>query len=42
MTYFAPAHRLYARQGFAECLPLADYQLDPNSVFMELRLPGKR
>lgn len=36
--YFAPARRLYARNGFTECPPFADYILDPNSVFMELRL----
>ena len=36
--YFAPARRLYARHGFTECPPFADYVLDPNSVFMELRL----
>ena len=36
--YFAPARRLYARHGFTECAPFADYVLDPNSVFMELRL----
>lgn len=36
--YFAPARRLYARYGFTECPPFADYVLDPNSVFMELRL----
>jgi putative acetyltransferase len=36
--YFAPARRLYARHGFTECPPFADYSLDPNSVFMELRL----
>ena len=36
--YFAPARRLYARNGFTECPPFADYVLDPNSVFMELRL----
>lgn len=36
--YFAPARRLYARHGFIECPPFADYVLDPNSVFMELRL----
>jgi len=34
--YFAPARRLYARHGFTECPPFADYTLDPNSVFMEL------
>ncbi|MBT2593757.1 GNAT family N-acetyltransferase [Arthrobacter sp. ISL-72] len=36
--YFAPARRLYVRNGFTECPPFADYVLDPNSVFMELRL----
>ncbi|MDQ0767581.1 putative acetyltransferase [Pseudarthrobacter defluvii] len=36
--YFAPARRLYARHGFTECPPFANYVLDPNSVFMELRL----
>jgi putative acetyltransferase len=36
--YFAPARRLYGRHGFTECPPFADYVLDPNSVFMELRL----
>ena len=36
--YFAPARRLYVRHGFTECPPFADYVLDPNSVFMELRL----
>lgn len=36
--YFASARRLYARNGFTECHPFADYVLDPNSVFMELRL----
>ena len=35
--YFAPARRLYIRNGFTECPPFADYTLDPNSVFMELR-----
>lgn len=32
--FFAPARALYARHGFAECGPFADYRLDPNSVFM--------
>lgn len=36
--YFAPARRLYVRNGFTECPPFADYVLDPNSVFLELRL----
>ncbi|MFJ5956758.1 GNAT family N-acetyltransferase [Paenarthrobacter sp. NPDC092416] len=39
--YFAPARRLYARHGFTECPPFADYTLDPNSVFMELDLSPK-
>lgn len=36
--YFAPARRLYARHGFTDCPPFADYRPDPNSVFMELVL----
>jgi putative acetyltransferase len=32
--YFQPARALYARHGFVECGPFADYVLDPNSVFM--------
>ena len=36
--YFAPARRLYVRNRFTDCPPFADYTLDPNSVFMELRL----
>lgn len=39
--YFAPARRLYLRNGFTECPPFADYTLDPNSVFMELSLQGR-
>ncbi|MCD4853559.1 GNAT family N-acetyltransferase [Arthrobacter sp. AK01] len=39
--YFAPARRLYARHGFTECPPFADYTLDPNSVFMELPVSPK-
>lgn len=35
--YFAPARRLYVRNGFIECPPFADYTLDQNSVFMERR-----
>ncbi len=31
--FFAPARRLYARHGFSECGPFADYVLDPHSVF---------
>ncbi|MET1087602.1 MAG: GNAT family N-acetyltransferase [Arthrobacter sp.] len=36
--YFAPARRLYVRNGFTECPPFAGYTLDPNSVYMELDL----
>jgi putative acetyltransferase len=36
--YFRPARALYARHGFVECLPFADYAPDPNSVFMSLDL----
>ena len=39
--YFAPARRLYLRNGFTECPPFAGYTLDPNSVFMELRLQAR-
>lgn len=35
---FVPARRLYARHGFVECEPFADYVLDPWSVFMTLDL----
>lgn len=34
MAVFAPARALYARFGFAECGPFADYVEDPYSVFM--------
>jgi putative acetyltransferase len=36
--HFLPARALYARHGFVECGPFADYVLDPNSVFMTLDL----
>ena len=36
--YFRPARALYARHGFVECGPFADYVLDPNSAFMTLDL----
>jgi putative acetyltransferase len=38
MEAFAPAHRLYARFGFTECAPFADYIEDPNSLFMTKEL----
>lgn len=36
MAAFYPAHRLYESFGFTRCGPFADYQPDPNSVFMTL------
>ena len=33
-----PAHRLYARHGFAPCGPFGDYREGPHSVFMERAL----
>ncbi|HEY3736859.1 MAG TPA: GNAT family N-acetyltransferase [Jatrophihabitans sp.] len=36
--FFAPAHRLYERNGFELCGPFADYVLDPNSRFFALTL----
>ncbi len=35
---FVPARHLYARHGFTECEPFADYAPDPWSVFMTLEL----
>jgi len=35
---FEPARRLYATNGFEVCGPFADYQPDPNSVFMTREL----
>ena len=35
MDFFKPARNLYAKYGFIYCAPFADYNLDPNSVFME-------
>ena len=37
-TPFAPAHRLYAANGFAECAPFADYVSDPFSICMTRQL----
>ena len=37
---FEPAWNLYRSAGFESCGPFADYRLDPNSVFMTLRLFG--
>lgn len=38
MEAFAPAQRLYESFGFIRCDPFADYQPDPDSVFMTLEL----
>ncbi len=38
MNAFAPAHHLYAKFGFSECGPFADYVEDPNSLFMTKEL----
>lgn len=35
---FAPARGLYSKAGFEECAPFADYELDPNSIFMTREL----
>ncbi|WP_248959241.1 GNAT family N-acetyltransferase [Sphaerisporangium perillae] len=32
--FFLPARKLYEKLGFDYCEPFADYQPDPNSVFM--------
>jgi putative acetyltransferase len=32
--FFLPARRLYAKFGFTECEPFADYRPDPLSTFM--------
>lgn len=37
---FAPARALYARAGFGQCGPFADYIEDPYSTFMTLALRG--
>ena len=37
-AFFAPAVSLYARHGFRECAPFAEYQIDPNSIYMDLSL----
>ena len=38
--FFRPARTLYAKYGFRECGPFAEYVPDPNSVFMTLELGG--
>jgi putative acetyltransferase len=36
--FFLPARKLYEKFGFHYCEPFADYQSDPNSVFMTRHL----
>ena len=36
--YFEPAVALYKAHGFEECRPFGDYRVDPNSVFLTLKL----
>ncbi|MBJ7538778.1 GNAT family N-acetyltransferase [Marinomonas transparens] len=36
--FFAPARKLYEKNGFSYCGPFADYELDPYSVFMTKQL----
>lgn len=38
MQAFSPAQELYKSVGFVLCEPFADYELDPNSIFMTLEL----
>jgi putative acetyltransferase len=38
MAAFGPAQALYESFGFSYCGPFGEYQEDPNSVFMTLRL----
>lgn len=38
MAAFLPARRLYERFGFEYCGPFGEYEVDPHSVFMSIRL----
>nr|WP_263324502.1 GNAT family N-acetyltransferase [Neobacillus sp. Marseille-Q6967] len=38
MLAFEPAKKLYESFGFHYCMPFADYEDDPNSVFMTMEL----
>lgn len=42
MKYFEPARNLYAKFGFVECSPFANYEHDPNSVFLTKALQRKK
>ena len=39
--FFAPAHRLYERHGFAECGPFGTYVADPHSRFYTLNVKSE-
>jgi putative acetyltransferase len=41
MDFFKPARRLYRKFGFTPCAPFANYNEDPNSVFLSLALTHK-
>ena len=41
MASFQPAVSLYKKYGFSECEPFADYQPDPNSLFLTRSLDGQ-
>ncbi len=36
--FFFPARKLFEKSGFKECPPFAHYKVDPNSVYMNLKL----
>ena len=38
MEFFKAARHLYAACGFVTCGPFGNYKLDPNSVFMTMRI----
>jgi putative acetyltransferase len=38
MSFFEPAHSLYASYGFVRCAPFASYKEDPYSICMTLAL----
>ena len=40
--FFAAATRLYARLGFEDCPPFADYEANPDSRFMQLKVKAVR
>ena len=38
MDFFEPARKLYSKFGFEFCPPFGQYQYDPHSVFMSLKI----